>query len=103
VNRPRFVYFYKSQSGNEVPCSHDIIIIYTHNGEKFAFDPTGYQFGFEGYLFSWNEYEADFGVCLYEYPDGEEEEDDATAGLKELRAELEDKTKEEILRGEFWL
>jgi hypothetical protein len=78
------------------------MILHAWNGEMFVFDPTGYQFGFGGYLFTREEHEAAFGVSSVEPPDLDIEEEEAVTVLKNLRAELKTKTKEQILRGEFW-
>jgi hypothetical protein len=86
------------------------MIIHVWNSEIFVFDPTGYRFGFGDYVFRWEEYQAAFGLRVEADLDIEFEEEYAAIFYKRahwhcldnLRKGMVAKTKEEILRGEFW-
>ncbi|KAF1843245.1 uncharacterized protein K460DRAFT_407611 [Cucurbitaria berberidis CBS 394.84] len=58
--RPRIVFFWENKIGDETRYLHDIIIIVASNGARFVFDPTGYQFGFGGYVHKWETYKKQF-------------------------------------------
>lgn len=100
--------------GNEGIFSHDFFVLTAWNGSRFVFDPTGYQFGFEKYLYTYEEYEAE---CLDpkdtpEFPNSYSEFNEARNGalggnklLNDawvLRDMLGDKTRDEIQAGDVW-
>jgi hypothetical protein len=71
-----------------------------------VFDPTGYQFGFAGFLWKLEQYQASFIVDDIEIKDAEEQSNNWRVGIPEkmklLLDEIETKTVEELKRGEFW-
>lgn len=59
--RPRKVFFYEREIGNEQIFGHDFIIIHARNGQRFVCDPTADQFGFSDFFYTYEQYQKN---CL---------------------------------------
>jgi hypothetical protein len=108
--QPRCVFFRECELGNESRYLHDIIIIHARSGARFVFDPTGYQFGFDDWLFRWEDYRRRFAVGAKKILDVDVEELSWRKGAsgqklskgRRFRKEVMRKTKDEIKEGFFW-
>lgn len=101
---------------------HDFFVLNAADGSRFVSDPTGYQFGFEKFLFTYTEYES---TCLDPGSSpvpGDNESDyytlcnshshlytrkkhykaRRTMASLQLREELQEKTKEQLKAGIVW-
>ncbi|PVI05501.1 hypothetical protein DM02DRAFT_650515 [Periconia macrospinosa] len=58
--KPLLHLFLEHEVGHEKIVTHDIFVIRAKNGSSFVFDPTGYQFGFNNYLWTYDEYKSRF-------------------------------------------
>lgn len=58
--KPRSVYHWDEDLGRERCVRHEFLIITMANGQQFVLDPTGYQFGFPGWLYKKSDYYSSF-------------------------------------------
>jgi hypothetical protein len=59
--RPRLLIHVKDETGAEQTPTHDFIRIKTSSGALYVLDLAGWQFGFEGWFYDWDDYVRD---CL---------------------------------------